>query len=197
MSKFAQTQLSSTGNIGSQSIQGDNMNKKILVAYASKYGTTKEIAEKITEVLQAAGLEAELQPANTVKKLDSYGAVVLGSAVYVGMWRKGAVKFLKTHEAALSKLPVWLFSSGPTGEGDPLELLKGWRFPEKHRPIIDRIQPHEVTVFHGALDMDVLNPIHKSMIKTVKATMGDFRDWDAITEWAQGIAKELSDETPK
>lgn len=172
------------------------MNKKVLVAYASKYGATKEIAEKIAEVLQTAGLETDVQPAKTVKNLDAYGAVVLGSAVYVGMWRKSAVKFLKTHESALSRLPVWLFSTGPTGEGDPVELLKGWRFPEKHQPIVDRIQPNEIAVFHGALDMDVLNPIHKSMIKTVKATMGDFRDWDAITEWAQGIAKTLSDGKP-
>ena len=140
-------------------------------------------------------MEPELQPAKGVKNLEPYGAVVLGSAVYVGMWRKSAVKFLKKHESTLAKLPVWLFSTGPTGEGDPVELLKGWRFPEKHQPIVERIQPREIAVFHGVLDMDILNPIHKSMIKAVKANMGDFRDWDAITAWAKGIAKTLADDT--
>ena len=64
-----------------------------------------------------------------VRDLSEYDAVVLGSAVYIGGWRKEAVKFLKDNEGALAERTVWVFSSGPAGEGDPVDLLDGWRFP--------------------------------------------------------------------
>jgi menaquinone-dependent protoporphyrinogen oxidase len=164
---------------------------KVLVAYASKRGATAEIAEKIGRVLEQAGLTTDVQPADRVSDLTPYRAVVLGSAVYIGRWRKEAVRFLETNEAALAERAVWLFSSGPTGEGDPVELTQGWRFPKGQQPIADRIQPRDVVVFHGAIDKGDLNFIERFMIKNVKAPIGDFRDWDAITAWATSIADAL------
>ncbi len=106
------------------------MDAKVLVAYASKYGSTREIAEKIGVVLKDAGFAVDVLPADKVADVGPYRAVVLGSAVYIGGWRKAAAKFLKANERALAERPVWLFSSGPTGQGDPVELVKGWRFPQ-------------------------------------------------------------------
>jgi menaquinone-dependent protoporphyrinogen oxidase len=56
-----------------------------------------------------------------------------------------------------------------------------------------RIQPRDIAVFHGAVNMDKLNFIEKSMVKNVKVPVGDFRDWDAITSWAAMIADELNE----
>ncbi len=98
------------------------MDKQVLVAYASKYGATEEIAERIGEVLRQAGLRTDVLPTDRVSDLAHYQAIVLGSAVYIGKWRKEAVKFLKANEKMLAGRPVWLFSSGPTGEGDPVKL---------------------------------------------------------------------------
>jgi menaquinone-dependent protoporphyrinogen oxidase len=167
------------------------MDEKVLVAYGTKYGATAEIAEKIGEVLRQAGLPADVLPADRAGDLGAYKAVVLGSAVYIGQWRKEAAKFLKDNEQALAGKPVWLFSSGPTDEGDPEELVQGWRFPGKLQPIADRIQPRDIAVFHGAVDADKLNFIERWMLKNVQSPIGDFRDWDAITSWAAGIAEEL------
>ena len=167
------------------------MDVQVLVVYATKYGATAEIAEKIGQVLGEAGLRADVLPADRVSDLTPYQAVVLGSAVYIGQWRKEAVKFLKANETVLAEKPMWLFSSGPTGEGDPVELVQGWRFPGKLQPIADRIQPRDVAVFHGAVDAGKLNFIEKWMLKNVKAPIGDFRDWDAITSWATAIADAL------
>jgi menaquinone-dependent protoporphyrinogen oxidase len=111
----------------------------------------------------------------------------------MGGWRKAAAKFLKKHEGRLAELPVWLFSSGPTNTGDPVELTEGWRFPKGLQPIADRIQPRDIALFHGALDAESLNPIEKWIIKMVKAPVGDFRDWDAITAWATAIADTLKE----
>ena len=167
------------------------MDVQVLVVYATKYGATAEIAEKIGQVLGEAGLRADVLPADRVSDLTPYQAVVLGSAVYIGQWRKEAVKFLKANETVLAEKPMWLFSSGPTGEGDPVELAQGWRFPGKLQPIADRVRPRDVAIFHGAVDVGKLNLIEKWMLKNVKAPIGDFRDWDAITSWAAAIADAL------
>lgn len=164
------------------------MVRKILVAYASKYGATREIAEKIGEVFHQVGLQADVLPIKRVRDLTSYQAFILGSAVYYGRWRKEAVKFLTENEKTLTQRSVWLFSSGPSGEGDPVELLKGWKFPPLQQAIADRIQPRNITVFHGALIPEKLNFFEKWVLNNVKAQVGDFRDWDAITAWATSIA---------
>ena len=172
------------------------MDNQVLVTYASKHGATAEIAEKVGEVLRQEGLPVDVLPTTQVRDLTPYHAVVLGSAVYIGRWHKEAVRFLEANESVLAEKPVWLFSSGPTGEGDPLELTQGWCLPGKLQPIVERIAPRDIAVFHGALAVDKLNFIEKWMIKNVKAPVGDFRDWEAITAWATAIVAVLKETTP-
>jgi menaquinone-dependent protoporphyrinogen oxidase len=171
------------------------MDRKILVTCASKYGATAEIAEKIGEVLRQAGLKVDVLAADGIRDLASYKAVVLGSAVYVGKWQKEAAKFLQANEKILADRPVWLFSSGPTGEGDPVELVDGLRLPAALQPVADRIRPQDIAVFHGYINPDKLNFIEKWAIKSlVKKPFGDFRDWEAITTWATSIAEILKED---
>ena len=170
------------------------METRVLVAYATKYGATAEIAAKIGQVLREAGLQPDVLPADRVRDLAPYQAVVVGSAVHVGKWREEATTFLEENEKALAGRPVWLFSSGPTGEGDPVELMKGWRFPEALQPIADRIQPRDIAFFHGVLDTKKLSLPEKLISKGVKAPLGNFRDWEAITSWARAIAEALKKE---
>jgi menaquinone-dependent protoporphyrinogen oxidase len=73
-----------------------------------------------------------------------------------------------------------------------VERLRGWRFPKDLQPVADRIQARDITVFHGAVDGKKLNLIERQMLKTVKAPLGDFRDWDAITAWATAVAGALT-----
>ena len=169
------------------------MDKKTLVTYASKYGATREIAEKIGEVLAQAGLQVNVSPVDSVRDLSPYQAVILGSAVYIGKWQKEAAAFLQTHEKTLADRPVWLFSSGPSGEGDPLALVEGWRLPAALQPVADRIHPRDITVFHGNIDLDKVNFMEKFAVKNiVKKPFGDYRDWDMIAAWAESIAAELN-----
>ena len=170
------------------------MAAQVLVAFATRYGATAEIAERIGQVIRDAGLTVDVIPVHRVKTPDAYQAVVLGSAVYIGQWRREAAGFLKSYEKVLAGMPVWLFSSGPTGHGDPVELLKGWRLPKALQPIADRIRPREITVFHGALDINKLGFIEKWMVNNVKAAFGDFLDWGAIAAWAGAVAVVLKKE---
>lgn len=172
------------------------MSKKVLVTYATKHGATAEIAARIGEVLGQSGLMVDVLPVKQVQDLTPYPAVILGSAVYIGQWRKEAAQFLEDYETELAEKDIWLFSSGPTGEGEPEDLLQGWDFPEGLQPIADRINPHEIVVFHGELDTDKLNFLEKFAVKNIKAPTGDFRDWEDITAWAEGIAKTLLQTVP-
>jgi menaquinone-dependent protoporphyrinogen oxidase len=166
--------------------------KKVLVTYATQHHSTEEIAQVIGEELKkAAGVEVEIQSVTAAKHVDSYDAVVLGSAVYMGQWRPEAAQFLQNHEQTLAGRPVWLFSSGPTGRGDPKALLDGWTFPEALQPIAKRIAPRDIMVFHGKLIPDKLTFFQRFITRMVKASVGDFRDWNMIRTWAGGIAQAL------
>jgi menaquinone-dependent protoporphyrinogen oxidase len=173
------------------------MGKNVLVTYASKYGATKEIAEKIGAVLRQAGISTDLMSVEQVRDIAPYQAVILGAAVYIGKWPKEAVKFLQANEPILAGRMVWLFSSGPTGEGDPVQLLEGWLLPDEVKPVINRIHPKGITVFHGHINPEKVNFIEAWAVKRlVKKPMGDFRDWNAITAWTTSIAEAMRSSEP-
>jgi menaquinone-dependent protoporphyrinogen oxidase len=169
------------------------MDGKILVAYASPSGATQEIAEKISAVFQQADLQVDLCPVRGVQDLTPYRAVILGCAVYVGSWPKEVAPFFKTYKNLLMNKPVWIFSSGPTGEGDPVKLLNGWRLPAAMKPVVDQIQPRDITVFHGYINPKKLNAVQRWTIKNVvKKPFGDYRDWEAILKWTETIANTVT-----
>jgi menaquinone-dependent protoporphyrinogen oxidase len=168
-----------------------SMDKKVLVTYSSKHGSTAEIAERIGATLKEAGIDVTIMPVKEVKDPSAYGAIVLGSASYYGRWRGDAVKFLKKNASRLAGMPAWLFMSGPTGKGDPKELLKGVLYPASLQPVIDTIKPREVAAFHGNSSPEHFSGWEKWVLRRVGADAADFRDWDMIMSWAKGIADEL------
>jgi menaquinone-dependent protoporphyrinogen oxidase len=167
------------------------MPEKVLVAYASKYGATREIAERIAQVINQSGLEADILPAGQVQAINAYGAVILGSASYIGNWRKEAVAFIRKFDDDMEKKPAWIFSSGPLEDGDALAAMKGWLYPSSLAPTIERINPRGVTVFHGAVDFSKMNFLERWMMKNFKLTKSDFRRWDLVEAWAGEIAASL------
>jgi len=155
----------------------------ILIAYASKHGSTAEIARRIAERLSDRGHDVEARSVDEIDRLDSAEGVVLGSAVYAGSWRNEAVAFVERHEQELRRVPVWLFSSGPLG--DHVEDLE--EQPRQLERIRRAIAPRDHRVFFGRLDMRVLSFGERMIVKAVKAPVGDFRNWGEIDTWADGI----------
>jgi len=168
------------------------MTSKVLVVYASKYGSTQEIAEAIGKELAAQDLDVTVQAADQPADVAAFDAVVVGSGIYAGNWMGSAVEFIENNTELLSKKSVWLFSSGPTGDGDPVEILGGWQFPEALHGIVDRIAPRETRVFHGNIDIDKINWGERNLVRAMKGNTGDFRNWDLIRAWAQQIAQAIS-----
>ena len=98
-----------------------------------------------------------------------------------------AARLLQANQETLAQYPVLFISSGPTGQGDPNELMDGWEFTENLEKVRAAINPKDVILFHGKLDPDSLNFAERMIIKSVKATTGDYRDWLVIKGWAGRI----------
>lgn len=167
---------------------------RTLIAYASRYGSTREIAEAIGEVLDRRGVAADVRPAAEVAKLEGYDAVVLGSALYGGGWLDDAVEFLESFQEELARRSVWLFSSGPTEAGDPVAALGGWRFPEELAPLAGAIGARDTALFAGRIDPDQLSMQDWLINRSMRGAGGDFRDFAQIRTWAANVAHALSDE---
>ena len=159
----------------------------VLVAYASKHGSTAGIAEAIADALVDHEIKAEARSVDAVDDLGPYEAVVLGSALYAGSWMKDAVSFAERHADELARRPVWLFSSGPLGD----DVKDHDEQPRQLPKLREAIHPRDHRVFFGALDPNALGFAERMVVKAVKAPAGDFRDWDAIHAWAEEIAEEL------
>jgi menaquinone-dependent protoporphyrinogen oxidase len=161
----------------------------LLVAYASKRGSTAEIAETIAATLRREGLGVCLERAEDVQSLDRYDAVVLGSAVYMKRWRGDARHFLKKHRKALRQMPFWVFSSGPVG--DPANDNLEWAEPPKIVEKVEELGGREHVVFGGCLPAEPNGFIEQTMIEGTPKEFRDRRDWAEIREWAQVIANTL------
>lgn len=158
---------------------------EILVAYATKSGSTREIAEVVAEQIRHAAHEVTVLDAAEVRSVEPYKAVVLGSALYSGRWRREAVKLLTRNEKTLARKPVWLFHSGPVG---PQQVPQ--RAPRQVREIAARIGAEEPITFGGRLSSETaVGFLAKRMVRI--AVAGDFRDWDEIRLWAYVISERL------
>lgn len=161
----------------------------VLVAYASKRGSTAEIAETIAATLRREGLGVCLERVEDVQSLESYDAVVVGSAVYMKRWRGDARHFLKKHRKALRQTPFWVFSSGPVG--DPANDNPEWTEPPKIAAKVEELGGREHVVFGGCLPAEPKNFIEKAMVEGTPKEFRDRRDWAQIRAWAQAIASSL------
>ena len=173
----------------------------ILVAYATRHGATRGIAERITERLRAAGLDAEARPAAEVRDAARYDAFVVGAAAYMFHWLEDATTFVQRNRALLAERPTWVFSSGPVGteavDKEGRDVLVASE-PKEFAEFRDAIHPHDEKVFFGAID-PASKPIGlaervMSLMPAAKAALpqGDFRNWPAIDAWADAIAHELA-----
>jgi menaquinone-dependent protoporphyrinogen oxidase len=165
---------------------------KILVAYASRLGSTAGIAERMAARLRSHGLDAIARRVKAVADLGEFDAFVVGSAVYAGQWLREASRFVEHHAAVLSTHPVWLFSSGPVGEratsAAPIE-------PAGVRELREIARPRGHRVFAGALDRRTVDGADlgfgERFIAKRFVPEGDFRDWPLIDAWIDEIASDL------
>ncbi len=146
----------------------------------------------IGKVLENHELSNDVFPSEDVVSLIPYHTVVMGSAVYSGEWLESASELLESFQEQLAQMPVWLFSSGPTVDGDPSEALDGWHFPKSLQTIVDDINPRDIKLFAGKIDAKLLTHDDWLTNRSMGGNFGDYRDWDVIIEWANNIANSLN-----
>lgn len=158
------------------------MNQRILVAYATRAGSTAEIAAAIGESLAARGYAVDVKPIKEKPNPAPYAAVVLGSAIRMGSWLPEATAYIKANQAALAGLPVSLFTVHMLNTGDD-DASRAARqdYLKAVRPLLPAAQ---AVYFEGLMDYSRLSFLDRTIAKLVKSVETDHRDWAAIRAWA-------------
>ena len=157
----------------------------VLVAHASKHGSTEEIAAFVADRLRARGLDVALADAAEAT-IDGADAVVLLSGVYAGRWLGPATRFIRDHREGLRAMPVWLVSSGPVGD-DPPPVEELVHIDD----LLEAVDPVEHRVVAGRISEDLLGYAERALVRALKVEVGDFRDWDEIGALADAVSDHL------
>jgi menaquinone-dependent protoporphyrinogen oxidase len=161
------------------------MSASVLVGYATRYGSTQEVAEAVAATLRECGLEVDIQPMRKVRTLAGYSAVVLGAPLYMFRWHKDARRFLSRHHEALTERPVAVFALGPTHD-DEKERQDSRAQLDKELAKFPWLTPVALEMFVGKYDPAKLRfPVN---LFAGKEPASDLRDWTAIRAWASNLA---------
>jgi menaquinone-dependent protoporphyrinogen oxidase len=162
-----------------------SMKQRILITYATRAGSTIEIASRIGQSLTERGYEVDVRPVKSKPALDGYQAVLLGSAVRIGAWLPEAVEFVKTNQADLRRLPVALFCVHMLNTGDDEASQTARR--AYLDPVRALVNPAAEGYFAGMIEPSRLSLLDRLAVKVVKSPVGDFRDWDKVRTWSETV----------
>jgi menaquinone-dependent protoporphyrinogen oxidase len=152
---------------------------RVLVAYGSKMGGTKGLAEMLGTDLVDLGHEVDVRPARDVADIEPYDAIMVGGALYYFIsWHKDARSFVRRHRKVLQQKPVWLFSSGPLDESATEKEIPPIRSVRK---AMARVGARGHVTFGGRLEE-----------KQGNLPVGDWRDPEHVRHWAETISGELA-----
>jgi menaquinone-dependent protoporphyrinogen oxidase len=175
MSKAAQSQQLTVPN-----------GSRILVAYASRYGSTAEIAQALGRDLQSRGYKPEVLPVAKVSQLGGYRAILLGSAVRAGDWLGEATGFVRQHQREIRDLPNAFFTVHMMNTGDD-EKSRSGRLRYLNR-VREMVRPDSEVFFAGRMDLNRLSFGERLLCRVVGgASSKDLRNWPAIHAWGSKV----------
>ncbi len=162
------------------------MSGKVLIAYATRNGSTAEIAEAVGKELKAAGHNVEVKEMKTVTSVEGYTAIVIGAPMYAAKYIE-AKKFVDRFRENIAGLPVAAFAVGLAAVSKDPRLIDETK--NALQGSLDPIKPVSTTLFAGNLDAKKISFITRKMVEHFgKVPAGDYRDWDAIAAWGKEIA---------
>jgi menaquinone-dependent protoporphyrinogen oxidase len=163
------------------------MAMQILVAYATRAGSTAEVAEVIAEVLRGTGAVVDLRRLPFTGRLAEYDAVVLGAPLYMYRWHKDAKRFLRRKKDVLKALPVAVFALGPFND-----VEKEWNDVQAQldNALVEFpwLRLTAAKIFGGKYDPTKLTFPYSLIPAKKNIPVVDIRDWDDIRAWAAGLA---------
>jgi menaquinone-dependent protoporphyrinogen oxidase len=167
----------------------------MLVAYGTRYGSTREVAETVAATLEEEGVDADVKQAKEVRSLDGYDAVVLGTPLYLGALHRDVRALLEKNQAALERTPFALFALGPIKADDGIDGSRAQLTDALAKLPVPT--PASTTVFVGAYDPARLG-FRDKMLTALPASplhgevAHDDRDWGAIRGWAHALVEPLT-----
>ncbi len=169
---------------------------KVLIAYASRHGSTKEVAQFIGDVLKEHDIDVTVQLADQVQSVAGYDAFVIGSPIYGGMWLTELSHFLEKFKADLAAKPVhlWIMCIRVLEPDGLAHASKEYI----HQPTLNEIGVQDVAFFAGKLDLSTIDWNERWTLAArydgdalPGSRNDDYRDWDAVRSWAKKVREEL------
>jgi menaquinone-dependent protoporphyrinogen oxidase len=162
------------------------MKPSVLVTFATRYGSTREVAQSIADTLKESGIEVDFQLIREVRSVEKYQAVVLGAPLYMFRWHKDARRFLSKHRKEIVQRPIAIFALGPIHDEE-----KEWQDVQKQ---LDKalakypwLNPAAVEIFGGRFDPARLRFPYSFLPAMKKIPASDIRDWAKIKSWAENL----------
>jgi menaquinone-dependent protoporphyrinogen oxidase len=156
----------------------------VLIVYASKHGSTEQVARGIGEKLRALGLTTAIEPAGEVEDVSGYRSVLIGGSIYTGRWHRDARGFLKRHREVLVRVPFAVFALGP-GKNTPEDFAESRAQLDHALAGFPELEPRTIAVFGGVINPETLHFPFSRMEKR------DLRDWKEVRSWAAALPAEL------
>ena len=162
------------------------MKPSVLVTFATRYGSTREVAQSIADTLKESGIEVDFQLIREVRSVEKYQAVVLGAPLYMFRWHKDTRRFLSKHRKEIVQRPIAIFALGPIHDEE-----KEWQDVQKQ---LDKalakypwLNPAAVEIFGGRFDPARLRFPYSFLPAMRKIPASDIRDWAKIKSWAENL----------
>ena len=165
---------------------------RVLVGYASRFGSTRDIAIRIADAVRTRGSsEVDVRSVEDISDIDRYDAMVFGSGVYDGSWTAEATALMRRYAGVFARKPLWLFSVGSLGDAHPIVggLIK--KEPKEIGEFEHTLHPRHYRVFAGVINLDHWPAWGRLLFKALGGRAGDNRHWPEIDAWAEQIARAL------
>ncbi len=196
--------------------------KKLLIAYYSESGSTKEMAETMAQNIN--GKNIDVLPVSEVKHLN-YDAVILGTPNWYGKPTPKVVRFIKKYENELAQLPLAFFFScmdcykTEQAENLNIQIYCDSHFKNQVKPsnqltswekshavntyfnnlnkISNRLNIQSVAFFKGRLNFKKLSFFNALVMRFIclinkKIKQGDYFKRQDLIEWSNELKEHLS-----
>jgi len=160
------------------------LDRRVLIVHASRFGQSTKIAETIRQVLADRGIESDFEPLTRQTAPDParHGAFAMVTSVRYGHFDKNSARIVAENRAWIDSVPTLLVTVSLTA-----------RTPAKRDPAVHlytkkflaatQWAPTQIEVMPGLLDYPSYNFVDRTMIRLIMRMTGGVTDPKAVVEY--------------